>query len=386
MIGAQFCVRTFPASGGRTHQPYASRQIRSSLNYSSCCFSCSSFRFSFQLDHGKSRRSQIPVSCNSSRSSGDKSNGAEQPDHDYAEAFVLLSGLSLSLSLSLSLYIYIYIYIHTHTHTHIHTCIHWKNSFNLLVRTLQLLISTASTGAETIRHYRMHMQGFQEEIKWPSSTQMFPSFLQARESRSDVGSVGPAFLRHFQSPTIFLKISCDGDFLLPILVGEFAVEKLIDSTSEDESWDCCPNQFQLVRNLAETLGYKVTMVKITERVVNTYFARILFCKPGEIDILSVDARPSDAINVAVRCKASVLVPIYVRKQIVLTDGIRIGYGMGRKSVYDASLDSAADGPDIVAEELDLVMNMNLAVKEERYSDAATWRDKLIKLRESRRDL
>ncbi|XP_058185192.1 bifunctional nuclease 2 isoform X3 [Rhododendron vialii] len=255
MIGAQFCVRTFPVTGGRTHQPYAGRQIRSSLNYSSCCFSCSSFRFSFQLDHGKSRRSQILVSCNSSRSSGDKSNGTEQPDHEYAEAFVLLSG-------------------------------------------------------------------------------------------------------------------------------EFAVEKLIDSTSEDESWDCCPNQFQLVRNLAETLGYKVTMVKITERVVNTYFARILFCKPGEIDILSVDARPSDAINVAVRCR----VPIYVRKQIVLTDGIRIGNGMGRKSIYDASLDSAADGPDIVAEELDLVMNMNLAVKEERYSDAATWKDKLIKLRESRRDL
>ncbi|XP_058185191.1 bifunctional nuclease 2 isoform X2 [Rhododendron vialii] len=302
MIGAQFCVRTFPVTGGRTHQPYAGRQIRSSLNYSSCCFSCSSFRFSFQLDHGKSRRSQILVSCNSSRSSGDKSNGTEQPDHEYAEAFVLLS--------------------------------------------------------ETIRHYRMHMQGFQEEIKWSSSTQVFPSFLQARESRSDIGSVGPAFLRHFQSPTIFLKISCDGDFLLPILVGEFAVEKLIDSTSEDESWDCCPNQFQLVRNLAETLGYKVTMVKITERVVNTYFARILFCK----------------------------VPIYVRKQIVLTDGIRIGNGMGRKSIYDASLDSAADGPDIVAEELDLVMNMNLAVKEERYSDAATWKDKLIKLRESRRDL
>ncbi|XP_058185188.1 bifunctional nuclease 2 isoform X1 [Rhododendron vialii] len=326
MIGAQFCVRTFPVTGGRTHQPYAGRQIRSSLNYSSCCFSCSSFRFSFQLDHGKSRRSQILVSCNSSRSSGDKSNGTEQPDHEYAEAFVLLS--------------------------------------------------------ETIRHYRMHMQGFQEEIKWSSSTQVFPSFLQARESRSDIGSVGPAFLRHFQSPTIFLKISCDGDFLLPILVGEFAVEKLIDSTSEDESWDCCPNQFQLVRNLAETLGYKVTMVKITERVVNTYFARILFCKPGEIDILSVDARPSDAINVAVRCR----VPIYVRKQIVLTDGIRIGNGMGRKSIYDASLDSAADGPDIVAEELDLVMNMNLAVKEERYSDAATWKDKLIKLRESRRDL
>lgn len=76
------------------------------------------------------------------------------------------------------------------------------------------------------------------------------------------------------------------------------------------------------------------MVKITERVVNTYFARLFFSKvmkstnliflrkysnfrifplyvifqgsyylqAGENDILSVDARPSDAINVANRCK------------------------------------------------------------------------------------
>jgi hypothetical protein len=33
------------------------------------------------------------------------------------------------------------------------------------------------------------------------------------------------------------------------------------------------------------------------------------------------------------------------------------------------LSSAADGPDILSEELDMVNNMNLAVKEERYKDA-----------------
>lgn len=33
------------------------------------------------------------------------------------------------------------------------------------------------------------------------------------------------------------------------------------------------------------------------------------------------------------------------------------------------LSSAADGPDILSEELDLVNNMNLAIKEERYKDA-----------------
>lgn len=32
-------------------------------------------------------------------------------------------------------------------------------------------------------------------------------------------------------------------------------------------------------------------------------------QPGGKDILSVDARPSDAINVAKRCRVSVLVPL-----------------------------------------------------------------------------
>nr|XP_023872419.1 receptor-like protein Cf-9 homolog [Quercus suber] len=59
---------------------------------------------------------------------------------------------------------------------------------------------------------------------------------------------------------------------------------------------------------------------------------------GKNDILSVDARSSNAINVANRCKA----PIFVSRQIALEDAIKIGYGMGKKcdtkSTYDVSLD------------------------------------------------
>ncbi|XP_016676324.2 bifunctional nuclease 2 isoform X1 [Gossypium hirsutum] len=225
------------------------------------------------------------------------------------------------------------------------------------------------SGAETILHYRMWRHGFQQDVKG-----VFPM------SRAKITSIGQAFLSRFPSPTIFLKIPCDGEFLLPIVVGEFSVEKLIAAFWGDNKGDT-PDQFQLVNNVVEKLGYEVKMVRITERVVNTYFAKLYFSKPGENDVIIVDARPSDAINVANRCKA----PIYVNKQIVLADAIRIGYGMGRvldkKSTYDVSLDSAADGPDFLLEELDLVRNMDLAVKEERYTDAAKLREKLMKLRD-----
>lgn len=103
------------------------------------------------------------------------------------------------------------------------------------------------------------------------------------------------------------------------------------------------------------------------------------------------------------------VPIYVNKQIISTDAIRIIYGAGKardtKSVYDVVLDryccacskglgfhvtsfywtvplsmseifsSASDGPDLVAEELDLVRNMKKAITEERYNDAGMFQIK-----------
>ncbi|XP_044503584.1 bifunctional nuclease 2-like isoform X2 [Mangifera indica] len=220
---------------------------------------------------------------------------------------------------------------------------------------------------ETVLHYRMRRQGFLENIKWQSSSsssnQLGPFPFRAKNSGDDVTSIGQHFLSRFQSPTIFLKISCDGDFLLPIIVGEFAVEKIIDALLREDNG--------------------VNMVQITKRVVNTYFAKLYLSKPGKSDIISLDVRPSDAINVANRCKA----PIYVSKEIVLEDTIRIGYGTGRgrdaKPTYDVYLDSASEGPDLVAEELNLVRNMDIAVKEERYSDAAMWRDKLTELRQSR---
>ncbi|XP_057962858.1 bifunctional nuclease 2 isoform X2 [Malania oleifera] len=302
MLGARLCARTFSGFAPLADYADAARSISNSRN-------CSTSHFSIQLVFRSRGYKSTLVSCKSYRGRfGDRSTNADDRDHDhnYLLAFVLVS--------------------------------------------------------ETMRHYRMRRQGFEEEMKWQSSSELLPFSVRAKESRVDVNSLGLGFLRRFQSPTIFLKISCDGDFLLPIIVGELAVEKLIDTLGEDEygNWDC-PNQFQLVRDLVGKLGYE----------------------PGEKDILSLDARPSDAINVATRCKA----PIYVNKQIVSTDAIRIVYGLGsahgRKAIYDVSLDSATDDPDLLAEELDLVRNMNLSVEEERYHDAAMWRERLNKLRKSR---
>ncbi|KAI3710353.1 hypothetical protein L2E82_40131 [Cichorium intybus] len=98
----------------------------------------------------------------------------------------------------------------------------------------------------------------------------------------------------------------------------------------------------------------------------------LIPEPGTKDIISLNACLSDAINVTKRYRA----PIYVSKQIVLNDAVKILYGLnklrGKKPTYDVFLDSAIDGADVLTEDVDFVAKMNLAVKDERYSDAGVF--------------
>ncbi|KAK6922541.1 UVR domain [Dillenia turbinata] len=327
MLGTYLCLRTVSSFVGVIDQVNAITPPRSISNSLTCSSSQLGFGFFGKNKDFRKLNSIFVISCKASRSHDGCYGGGSSFDNESEDQFLEAS----------------------------------------------VLIS------ETVRHYQLRRQGFHEDMTWQSGG--FPFSSQPRELRTDT-SLGHDFLLRFQSPTIFLKISFDGDLLLPIIVGEFAIEKLIDALHDDEIEDC-PNQYQFVSNLVGNLGYEVNMVRITQRVASTYFARIYFSKHGDTDIFSVDARPSDAINVAERCK----VPIYVSKQIVFTDAIRIGYGTGRvretKSCYDVSLDSAADDPDTLAEELSLVRNMKLAVKEERYRDAAIWRDKLTDLRKTK---
>ncbi|KAG0457229.1 hypothetical protein HPP92_022055 [Vanilla planifolia] len=238
---------------------------------------------------------------------------------------------------------------------------------------------------ETIRHYNLWKKGFTEETKWHSTAHKYPFAVHRRGVNSTFDSMGHGFLRRFQSPTVFLKIACDEDLLFPIIVGEFAIIRLIDAIN-GEVQEECPNLFHFLQNVVGTLGYEVKMVCITDRVVNTYHARIDLTKAVDNTNISIEARPSDALNVAERFKA----PIYVKREIVMKDAIKIFYGTWRerstKTVYDVSLDSAPEVKDTLSEELDLVQKMNLAVLEERFEDAAMWRDKLSKLRMPRHEL
>lgn len=50
---------------------------------------------------------------------------------------------------------------------------------------------------------------------------MYPFSNHTKGPNSDVSSIGYGFLRRYQSPTIFLKIACEEDLFLPVVVGVY---------------------------------------------------------------------------------------------------------------------------------------------------------------------
>jgi uncharacterized protein len=103
------------------------------------------------------------------------------------------------------------------------------------------------------------------------------------------------------SPIVVLK-GVDSDTILPIWVGAFEanaialeIEKIVPQR---------PMTHDLIRNLITEIGYKVVRVIITDLRENTFYALIeLTDESGKI--VSLDARPSDAIALALRSDCAI---------------------------------------------------------------------------------
>jgi uncharacterized protein len=108
------------------------------------------------------------------------------------------------------------------------------------------------------------------------------------------------------SPVVLLETPL-GERVMPIWVGVFearaiamAMEKIVPPR---------PMTHDLIKNLLESMQAQVTNILITDLKENTFFARIAVSAGGQN--LQLDARPSDAIALALRVNA----PIYVAQTV-----------------------------------------------------------------------
>lgn len=108
---------------------------------------------------------------------------------------------------------------------------------------------------------------------------------------------------------IYLK-EVDGERTFPILIGFFEATSIDRHVKGQKSQR--PLTHDLLVSVAESLGGTFQDVVISELKDQTYYARLRIRQEGELN--EVDARPSDAIAVAVTCSPPL--PIYVAEEVL----------------------------------------------------------------------
>ena len=78
-----------------------------------------------------------------------------------------------------------------------------------------------------------------------------------------------------------------------------------------------PNAHDIAKDVFSTLKIDMLMAKVTERRENSFFAKIVLRQGNTI--LNFDARPSDAIAIAIRMKAGV----YMNETLLKAEGKKI---------------------------------------------------------------
>ncbi|MFQ5603751.1 MAG: bifunctional nuclease domain-containing protein [bacterium] len=151
---------------------------------------------------------------------------------------------------------------------------------------------------------------------------------------------------------------------LPIVVGNTEAQAI--ALQLEQITPPRPLTHDLIKNLLDSLEAKIARVVVNELRENTYYALIsLKLNSHKTDI---DARPSDAIALALRMHA----PIFVEEEV-----------MNKASVNDKD----SDIDDLPSEELDelekLELDMQKAISDERYEDAARLRDEINDIKKKR---
>ena len=151
---------------------------------------------------------------------------------------------------------------------------------------------------------------------------------------------------------------------LPIAIGSAEAQAILFELNGMEFPR--PLTHDLFRHVLTELGATLAKVEITELRDATFFALLhLDSRSGPIQ---VDARPSDALALALRCSA----PVYVADEVMASAGVAID-----KAGKQARLKSKSSTDP--AEELRA--KLERAVAEERYEEAARLRDQLRALSE-----
>ncbi len=141
------------------------------------------------------------------------------------------------------------------------------------------------------------------------------------------------------SPIVVLK-GVDTDNILPIWVGPFeanAIALEIEKIAPQR-----PMTHDLLRNLIVEMDFSVSKIIISNLEDNTFFAIIELSGNNDDEVLVFDARPSDAIALALRTDC----PIFVEDKVFqISDESSIE--TPKVTIDDDLTESAEDWPELI---------------------------------------
>ena len=139
-----------------------------------------------------------------------------------------------------------------------------------------------------------------------------------------------------------------------------------------------PLTHDLVINMLDAVGYNIARVDIYDVEEGTFFANIIL--KNSTEEIMIDARPSDAIAIAIRCHA----PIFVDESVMNKAG-RIFTDDDENEIINKNRTSPkplSKKKQHVPPLKKLERSLVKAIEDERYEDAANLRDEINQLRDS----
>jgi bifunctional DNase/RNase len=127
-----------------------------------------------------------------------------------------------------------------------------------------------------------------------------------------------------------------------------------------------PMTHDLMKAVLDAVEGRLERIEVADLRDGTYYGKLVVAFEGHT--IDVDARPSDAIALALRCHS----PIYVADHVMQEAAAVLDEAKATSSRPQGD----ASGPDVRSGEDDLRDALQRAIREERYEDAARIRDRM----------
>jgi hypothetical protein len=188
---------------------------------------------------------------------------------------------------------------------------------------------------------------------------------------------------------LFLK--CEEESrVLPIFIGANEAQSIAQALGDEPP--ARPLTHDLLKAVLESVDAIVTRVEITDLREGTFYGKVHALR-NEVEESEFDARPSDAIALAVRFQAPILVArkVFDEAAVPVTEkpeAAEAGEGEVKVEAMDISEEDEADAPEAAEaaperkplSPIDALKDaLDVAVRAERYEEAARLRDELKRM-------